>query len=143
MGGLTKNGRIRLGSAGFTLVEMIAVTAIIAVGLAAIILVLVEGADSSDRVERWTRDVFLSQTKLEDIRGKILGTNPAYGFDKDYNEPAAAYPSYPGYYYTVVDDTDGDMKELVVTVWFDKDGGGALDAGEQSVALDTKIAKRD
>ncbi|MBU0571087.1 MAG: prepilin-type N-terminal cleavage/methylation domain-containing protein [Candidatus Omnitrophica bacterium] len=127
---------------GFTLVEVVAAIAVLALGLVVVLRLLPEGVRSARDVERSTRGVLLAQYKVDEIRSQILGGNP--GFDKPggYGETGEVFPDDPDYYYTVTDDEASGIKELGVTVWFDEDGDGIQDEDERPIQLDTKIANR-
>jgi len=127
---------------GFTLIEVVAAVAVLALGLIVVLRLLPEGVRSARDVERSTRGVLLAQYKADEIRSQILGGNP--GFDKPggYGETGGGFPDDPDYCYTVIDDQASGIKELSVTVWFDEDGDGTQDEDERSIQLDTKIANR-
>ena len=141
---------------GLTYLEILATLLIMSMALIPIMRIMPEGMKATRRVERLTRATFLGQSKMDEIRSQILGTNPSYGFSKDYNESTTAFPNpddppEPGfkYKYTVADDQGAGIKELNVTVWFDENDNGAPDTysgpyeeDEISVSLDTKIADR-
>ncbi|MCK5450819.1 MAG: type II secretion system protein [Candidatus Omnitrophica bacterium] len=136
------NRRLRANK-GFTLIEILASIAIISLGLVPILNILPEGMESMRKVERLTFDVFLAQYKIEEIRSQILGTDPSYGFAKAGGYGGSGtFTGYSNYKYTVTDDNGIGIKELSVTVWFDDDGDGVLDSGEESIRLDTKVAER-
>jgi prepilin-type N-terminal cleavage/methylation domain-containing protein len=128
---------------GFTYLELLAAIVIMAVALVPIMQVMPEGMMAVTRVERLTRAGLLAQSKMDEVRSQILGTNPSYGFSNDYTESATAFPAPDDdYMYTVADDQGSDIKILNVTVWFDEDGDSVQDTDEESVSLDVKIADR-
>ena len=128
---------------GFTYLEILAALVILAVALIPIMRVMPEGMAATTRVERLTRGGLLAQSKADEVRSQILGTNPSYGFSKDYTESATAFPAPDSSYkYTVSDDNSANIKELNTTVWFDEDNDGVQDSDEENVSLDVKIADR-
>ncbi|MGB3242483.1 MAG: type II secretion system protein [Candidatus Omnitrophota bacterium] len=128
---------------GFTYLELLAAIVITAIALIPIMRVMPEGMVAVTRVERLTRAGLLAQSKMDEVRSQILGTNASYGFSKDYTESATAFPAPDDdYIYTVTDDQSTDIKILNVTVWFDEDGDSVQDADEESVSLDVKVADR-
>ncbi|MFH1836900.1 MAG: prepilin-type N-terminal cleavage/methylation domain-containing protein [Candidatus Omnitrophota bacterium] len=128
---------------GFTLIEILATVAIIGIGIVPVMNILPEGMKSIRKVEYLTRSVMLAQQKMDEVRSLVLGTNAGYGYDKagGYDD-TGTFTSFTDYAYEVEDDQGADIRELSVTVWFDENGNSTLDAGEDSVKLDTKIAKR-
>lgn len=141
---------------GLTYLEILATILIMSIALIPIMRIMPEGMKATRRVERLTRANFLGQSKMDEIRSQILGTNPNYGFSKDYNKSATAFPNpddppdpHFKYKYTVTDDQGAGIKELKVTVWFDENGNDEPDTysdpheeDEISVSIDTKIADR-
>ncbi len=128
---------------GFTYLELLAAIVITTIALVPIMRVMPEGMTAATRVERLTRAALLSQSKMDEIRSQILGTNASYGFNKDYTESATAFSAPDDdYNYTVTDYHGANIKVLNVTVWFDENGDDSQDAGEESVSLDVKVADR-
>ena len=91
------------------------------------------------QMERQSKVAFLAQQKLEEVKGRAI-----YDFSQDYSESATAFPSPDSTFkYTVSDDQGSEIKEIVVKVWYDKDGDDTVDQGEEDIELNTKVAKRD
>jgi len=94
--------------------------------------------DISTKQERYNNATFLAKAKIEEVMGKVIDN-----FSTNRSESATAFASpYTDYKYTVSDDVGTDIKVISVTAWYDDDGDGALDSGEESITLDTKVADR-
>ena len=90
------------------------------------------------QMERETKVAFLAQLKMEEVKSKAI-----HDFAQDYTESATAFPSPDSdYKYTVSDDQGTGIKEITVNVWYDRDGDNNIDADEEDIDLNTKIAKR-
>ncbi|MFH1411842.1 MAG: type II secretion system protein [Candidatus Omnitrophota bacterium] len=128
---------------GFTLIEILAAIAVVGLGIIPVMNTLPEGLKALRKTEHLTRDVMLAQQKMDELRDQILGTNASYGYSKSGGYGGSGtFTGFSGYRYSVTDDQGSDIRELTVDVWFDDNGNGTLDTGEDSVTLDTKIAKR-
>jgi len=127
---------------GFTFLEILAAMIIMTVALIPIMQIMPATMKASRRVERLTQAGFLAGQKIEEARKTIF--NPDYDFDStDASESATAFAEpFAFYKYTVTDDQGSGIKELNVTTWFDENGNGLLDADEEKVSIDTKIADR-
>lgn len=80
----------RTGSAGFTIVEIIATIVILAIALVGVAGIVRLGTQQSGDVMQQTRAVALGQAYLDEILGRRFdelssadGTNPCYGLDSD------------------------------------------------------------
>lgn len=139
------NGKktMKINNKGFTLVEILATVAIIGLGIVPVMEILPSGMESLRKIEHLTRGAMLAGKKMDEVRSQILGTNASYGYNKSGGYGGSgAFTGFSDYGYTVTDDQGSDIRELSVTVWFDEDGDSTQDADEDSVQLDTKIAKR-
>ena len=137
------NYRLRTNNKGFTLVEILATVAIIGLGIFPVMEILPSGMASLRKAKHLTRDAMFAQHKIDEVRSQILGTNANYGYNKFGGYGGSGmFMGFSDYNYIVTDDEGSDIREISVTVWFDEDGDGTQDADEDSVQLDTKIAKR-
>ncbi len=135
---------------GFTLIEVLASIVIFAVLIAIIMNVVAGSLMVSRNTEITTRSVVLCVGKMDEVRARIFGrsTNPdyLYGWDRNYSEAAAAFPSpHPDYKYTVADPDypAALIRDIAVTVWYDRDDDSILDSDERGITFNTKVARRD
>ncbi|MFH0731527.1 MAG: prepilin-type N-terminal cleavage/methylation domain-containing protein [Candidatus Omnitrophota bacterium] len=128
---------------GFTLIEAIASVLLIGVAIVPIAKILTQSFVISTKEERFTKVVFLAERKIEEVKNKAL-----YDFNTDRDQSATAFTDtgFTNYKYTVADniieDDDSALKQIQVIVWHDEDNDNAVDANEESITLDTKIAER-
>ncbi len=124
---------------GFTLLEVLAAIVILSVVLIPLTEMLPRTLILDSQLERETRAAFLAQQKLEGVKCRAM-----YNFNPDYDESATAFP-FPDstFKYTVSDDQGSEIREISVTVWYDEDDDNTVDDDEESIELNTKIAKRN
>lgn len=140
---------------GFTYLEVLAALTILSVAIVPIMALMPKGMRTATRVERLTRSAFLAQSKMDEVRSQIFGSNASYGYSKDYTDPVSPTPpsAFPSpdtkYKYTIADDAGADIKVMNVTVWYDENNNGNIDTysgayqeDEPSISLDVKIAGR-
>lgn len=129
--------------AGFTLIEIVLTIFIMSLAIIPIMQVFPTTLMVSKDTEQMTRATFLTERKMEEVKGKIRYED---NFTNDYNEsPTAFPPPDENYKYTVVDteaEHPNEVKEIEVTVWHDSNNNNSWDEGENLIILDTKIAKR-
>jgi|GEM_PF-608195 len=124
---------------GFTLLEILLTIVILSIALIPLMELLPGALVLDAQMERESKVAFLAQQKLEEVKSKAT-----YDFDQDYSESATAFPSPDSTFkYTVSDDQGTEIKEIAVTVWYDKDGDNTVDEDEEGIELNTKVAKRD
>ncbi len=124
---------------GYTLLEIVLTMAILSIALIPLMEMLPRAMVLDMQLERETKMAFLAQQKLEEVKGKAV-----YDFAQDYNETATAFPSPDSTFkYSVTDTPSAEIREVAVSVWYDADGNGGVDDGEEHIELNTKIAKRD
>ena len=141
----TKEGQMK-SLRGFTYLEILATIIIMSIALIHIMRLMPEGIRATARVERLTKALFLAQRKMADIRSKIFGADDAYGFDKDYTQPATAFPSPDQTFKFTVSDSyvpgsGNNLKVLSVTVWFDENDNNAIDTYSEPYREDEASVK--
>jgi len=58
------------------------------------------------------------------------------GFDVNYSQSAVAFDApYNTYKLTVVDSSTDDMKQLTLTVWYDRNNNGSYGTGEMGYSI--------
>lgn len=135
---------------GFTLIEVTGAIVIFSM-LSALVMIVVAGSLMiSKNTEIASRNIVLCSSKMDEVRAKILGRSTdlgySFGWDVDYTQAATAFPAPDiDFKYTVADPDypAALIRDIAVTVWYDKDGDGMLDSDENGMTLDTKVTKRD
>ncbi len=123
---------------GFTILEILCTIAILSIVMIPLMKMLPDAMVLDAQMERETRVAFLAQQKIEEVKNKAI-----YDFSQNYSESATAFPSPDSdFKYIVSDDQGTAIKEIEVVVWYDKDGNGSVDADEEDIELNTKIAER-
>ena len=122
----------------FTLIEVLGSIALLAIALTPLMYLLSKSLQQSRRSEQMVRVLFLAQMKMDETRAGVLSD---YGTDRDQAGDFSS-SGYDGYKYTVTDDNASGLKTLQVRVWYDADDDDAIDAEEDRVTLDSKIADR-
>jgi len=121
---------------GFTLTELLVSTFLLSIAIVPIVKYLAETQVLSRRMERATKAVFLAQRRMEKIEAQTLKN---FGADRS----ASNVQLMPGYLCNVTDGQEGPLlKSIKVSVGYDTNGNGILDADEINITLDTKLAKR-
>jgi len=104
---------------GFTLLELMLAIVLLVGGIASAAFVFSRGMFAAANTEWVEQAVALSQEKLESLRGTA--------FASIASEPKAAVSGWPGFSREVVVSqpagTNGDFKQVVVTVYWDTTGG--------------------
>jgi len=124
---------------GFTILEILVAIAILSIALIPMIQIFPQVLIVNAQVEQEARSAFLSQQKMEEVKGKILSY-----FEPNYSVATpTAFPSPDATFkYTISDDGGAEIKVLTVRVWYDKNGNNVADPKEQLVEAKTKVAKR-
>lgn len=123
---------------GFTILEVLFTIIILSIVLIPMMKMLPDALILDARMESETKVAFLAQRKMEEVKSKAV-----YDFSQDYTEFATAFPAPDSAFkYTVSDDQGSGIKEIAVVVWYDKDGDNSVDADEEDIELNTKIAER-
>lgn len=129
--------------AGYTLLEVVAASALTGTVLVASLRLLREAVDMSDRVDRQNLLETLCVSKLEETINTTAATFTAADVTGSF-----ASQGFSTYRYRVIT-TDAPagggianrLMAATCTVWFDANADAALSSGENSVVLATKVAK--
>jgi len=98
---------------GFSLIELIATLAILAIALLPLLNWLPLSIQTQLKAERKTKAIFLAQGKIEELRTAIINN-----FDQDYNlNPAAFNPPDQNFRYSITDDLNDNLKTISVKTW--------------------------
>jgi len=126
----------RKKKSGFTIIEVVVATALLAVAIVPILKALTAVHLNSTLIERKTKSLVLAQAKLDDIKARSIYTyNTSYSLSNGVLETS--------YLCNVTDTGSGsDRRTMTVDVGYDVDGDSTLDAGEIKVTLTTYIANR-
>ncbi len=150
-------GALARGEVGFTMVEVLASLALLAITVTPLMGLFTMAPMLHAYREQQLRAAFLAQLRLEQVKNKAT-----HNFGADYNQSVDTFyttteddedyglfdDSDAEYRYTVTDDnyimesTDVVMRDITITVWYDKNGNSAYDSDEQGVTLVTKVARR-
>jgi prepilin-type N-terminal cleavage/methylation domain-containing protein len=128
---------------GYTLIELVAASALTGTVLVAAMSLLRQAVDLSDRIDRQNLIETLCVSKLEESINTV-----AVGFATSDTSGNFSSQGFSSYRYRVIC-TDAPAsggitsKLMAVTclVYYDENGDSALTTGEQSVTLATKVAK--
>lgn len=125
-------------SAGLTLIEVVAASALLAVVMVPILRCLTIAHTSSIKIEHKTRSLILAQAKLDQIKVRSI-----YDYTNGGASFAESGTSVDGSYLCNVTDNAGDpLKAITVSVGFDSNGDSTLSAGEVEATLTTLLARR-
>lgn len=128
---------------GYTLLEVVAASALTGTVLVASLSLLREAVDLSDRVDRQNLVETLCVSKLEETLNATAATFSTADVSGDFT--AAGFPSLR--FRAVCSDLPGDggitsrLMAVTCTVWDDANADNALSSGETTVTLATKVAK--
>ena len=129
--------------AGYTLLEVVAASALTGTVLVASLSLLREAVDLSDRVDRQNLLETLCVSKLEETLNTTAATFTASDVSGSF-----ASQGFSSYRYRVITSdapaSGGISNRLIAatcTVWYDANADAALTSGENSVVLATKVAK--
>jgi len=128
---------------GYTLLEMLAATAIAGGILTASLVALEQGMEHSRTAEVHNLLTTLAVSKTEEQMGIVAHTFSTSDSTGDFR--AIGKPSL-GYRVTCSDSVSsggrpGELMAIKVIVWSDSRANGAYDIGEQEVTMHTTIAK--
>jgi len=126
----------RKKKSGFTIIEVVVATALLAVAIVPILKALTAVHLNSTLIERKTKSLVLAQAKLDDIKARSIYTyNTSYSLSNGVLETS--------YLCNVTDTGSGsDRRTMTVDVGYDVDGDAVLDSGEIKITLTTYIANR-
>lgn len=123
---------------GFTILEVLIAIIILSVTLIPLIGLLPQVLVISSEVDRQTKVSFLARQKVEEVKTKTI-----CNFTYDYSEPTTPFPDPDSTFkYTVTVGTGSDIKDINVSVWYDRNGNDAIDDGEENIELNAKVARR-
>ena len=121
---------------GYTIMEVLIASLLLVTAIAPILKGLTSAHTTAVSIERKTISLTLAQKHLEQIRAKSI-----YNYDEDFNN--ASFNLADAYYGSVTDSAvNSDLRSISVSVGYDSNGDGALDAEEMEVVLDTLLARR-
>ena len=143
-GKLTRNNKgvkapvtaLRSKRSGFTLTEVIVASTILALAMVPVLRGLTNAHRTSVIIERKTKSLFLAQSKLDDIKARLI-----YNYSSDFSENDTSLEES---YLCNVDDSplSTDLRSITVFAGFDQDRNSNLDSDEVCITLATKVAKR-
>jgi len=116
---------------GFTFLEVLASLVILSVALVPMMTWVPVSIQSKLQAERKTTALFLCQSKIEELRYKIIKD-----FTANYNASSLAFnPPYQSYKYTAIDNLGSDLKTISVKVWH-------IEKPQDETIFFTQISKR-
>jgi prepilin-type N-terminal cleavage/methylation domain-containing protein len=117
---------------GFSFVEVLAALVILSAALIPIMLWVPTSIQTKLRTERKTTAIFLSQSKIEELRYKIIKN-----FNTDYDQASTPFNSpYQDFRYSVTDNSAGTyLKTISVSVWH-------TETPENATIFYTQVASR-
>ncbi len=120
----------------FTLVEAVVASALLVVALVPILKALTGSHIASSRIERQTRSLNFARNKIDQIYADSV-----YNYDQSYQLDSEEIE--PGYLCSVDDIYQSDdLRQISVSVGYDKDDDSLLEQDEIEVTLDTLVARR-
>ncbi len=151
------------------MLEILASVALLSIAVLPLLSLLTSAPVLHAQREQQTRAAFLAQLRLEEVKYEITidfnadyydDGNPSNDPDGKYNEGGYKKSTTSStdflapdadFRYTISDDEDTDIKEIMITVWYDEDGvvtqNGDGDhipgKGEKAVRLRSKVARRE
>jgi len=119
---------------GTTLTEVVVASGLLLICIVPILKALT-AAQATSRIIEWrTRSLALAQGKLDEVRARCV-----YHFDESFDERSA---SLDGSYLCIVEDTrHKDLREVSVSVGYDRNTNGKLNHDEIEVTLTTNVAR--
>jgi len=126
----------RTKAAGFTFTEVIVASSLMLLAMVPILRALTQAHLGSVIIERRSRCLTLTQTKLDEVKARSI-----YNWDTDFNESDTSLDGAFLCNVTFVNEAT-DLKRLTVSVGYDLDGNSTLDAGETEITLITLVARR-
>jgi hypothetical protein len=117
-----------------TLAEVIVASALLVIAIAPLLRALTAAQVEDRAIERKSWSLLLAQQELEYIRARCIRY-----YDTSYR--VSSKPVRDGYLCTVVDDGDGHLRTVTVSVGLDQDNDGVLSTDEVEVSLSTRLAR--
>ena len=87
--------RTAKGQAGFTIIEVLVAIVFVSVGIVAVLSSLSAGVSGVDRGRRSTTALFLSEQRMEQIKGFALSKNPVQGWANVGSPTSRQKPTAP------------------------------------------------
>ena len=116
---------------GFSFLEVLAALVILSVALIPILTWVPTTIQTKLKSERKTTAIFLAQSKIEELRYKIINS-----FTDDYNRTSLAFDSpFQDFRYTVTDNLDQNLKTISLKVWH-------IQNPQDETIFYTQVAKR-
>ena len=142
--------RTAKGQAGFTIIEVLVAIVFVSVGIVAVLSALSAGVSGVDRGRRSTTALFLSEQRMEQIKGFALSKNPVQGWANvgSANFPAEAYGAIAGYpdyrrTVTITNTPGGAANTKQVEVWvFYRPIGPTVNGNENAITTATLLVSR-
>lgn len=123
-------------SEGFTLTEVVIAASLLIIAIVPVLKALTGAHVTSAIIERKTLSLTLAQAKLDEIRARSI-----YDYSSTYSETST--PLDGSYLCDVKDTSKGtELREIKISVGYDLNGNGTLEADEIEITLTTLIAKR-
>lgn len=117
---------------GFTFLEVLATLVILSVALTPILIWVPTSIQTKLRTERKTIAIFLAESKIEELRYKIINDFNTW---RGTSSPQAFPNPYQDFSYTVSDDLNPSLKTISVKVWH-------TEKPEDETIFYTQISKR-
>lgn len=117
---------------GFTFLEVLAALVIMSVALVPIMIWVPVSLQTKLKSERKTTAIFLAQSKIEELRFRIIQN---YSGDYYNADPNAFDPPYQDFRYTATGDSNPELKTISVKVWH-------IENPKDETAFYTQIARR-
>ena len=149
--GKTITGR----EAGFTMVEVLASIALLAIAVTPMMGLFTIAPGFHAQREHQLRASFLAQLRLEEVKQKLAsdfgsadyrkssGSSTDFHTNDGFHDTDSRFRYTLDYVYHDTNDDDiMDIADLKVIVWHDGDSDNSIDANEQWVELNTKVARR-
>jgi prepilin-type N-terminal cleavage/methylation domain-containing protein len=130
---------MRKNEKGFTIIEVMMALMIVAVSIIPITTILPRVLSGNKETHYDNRTTFLGEKKMEEMKTKAL---TYFNWNYSISTPTAFSSPDDKFKYTVSDDYGLDIKQIVVTVWYDVNNNNTRDTGEQYVIFRTKITNR-
>jgi len=119
---------------GTTLTEVVVASGLLLICIVPILKALT-AAQATSRIIEWrTQSLALAQGKLDEIRARSV-----HHYDESFDERSVSLDG--SYLCTVKDTRHRDIREVSVSVGYDRDSNGKLNHDEIGVTLTSNIAK--
>jgi prepilin-type N-terminal cleavage/methylation domain-containing protein len=130
---------MRKNEKGFTIVEIMMALMIVAVSIIPITMILPRVLSGNTETHYVNRVTFLGESMMEVMKTRAL---TYFNWNYSVSTPRAFLSPDNEFRYTISDDYGLDIKQLVVTVWYDENNNNTRDANETYVVFRTQITNR-